>query len=68
MWKKVINNNATGKDNITTELLKTDLETTVEVVYSLFKKIWFEEVTPNDLSKGIIIKLPNCLTAQIGDQ
>ena len=47
-----------GPDSIPAEVLKTDIETSVELLYPLFKKIWEEEQVPSEWKKGYIIKLP----------
>jgi len=38
--------------------LKADLETTVEILFPLFKKIWEEEQVPTEWKEGYIKKLP----------
>ena len=40
------------------EALKTDIPTTVDILYGLFGKIWREEKIPNDWKDGHLIKLP----------
>ena len=45
-------------DNIQAEVLKVDLEKTVDFLYPLFKKIWEEEQTPTEWKEGYLIKLP----------
>lgn len=52
------NGKAAGPDNIPAEALKADLETTVEMLYPLFEKIWEEEEVPSDWKEGYLIKLP----------
>ena len=49
---------APGIDSITADLLRVDTDTTVNVLYELFNKIWEEESIPEDWSRGLIIKLP----------
>ena len=49
---------AAGPDLIPPEALKTDIPTTVEILYGLFEKIWKEEKIPNDWKDGHLIKLP----------
>jgi hypothetical protein len=44
-------------DNITAEILKTDMETTVKELHTLFNTIWTTAKTPNDWRRGLIIKL-----------
>ena len=47
---------AAGPDEIPAEAIKADIETAVQMLYSLFSKIWEEEV-PAQWKEGIIIKL-----------
>ena len=49
---------ATGPDEIPAEAIKADTETTVQMLYSLFSKIWEKEEVPAQWKEGIIIKLP----------
>ena len=49
---------AAGPDEITAKAIKADIETAVEVLYSLFSKIWEREEVPAQSKEGIIIKLP----------
>ena len=49
---------ATGPDEIPAEAIKVDLETSVNMLYSLFSKIWEKEAVPAQWKEGIIIKLP----------
>ena len=49
---------AAGPDLIPLEALKTDIPTTVDILYGLFGKIWREEKIPNDWKDGHLIKLP----------
>ncbi|XP_076439127.1 uncharacterized protein LOC143278001 [Babylonia areolata] len=56
--KMLRNGKAAGPDNIPAEALKADLETTVEMLYPLFEKIWEEEEVPSDWKEGYLIKLP----------
>ena len=41
-----------------TPRLKADIETAVQMLYSLFSKIWEKEEVPAQWKEGIIIKLP----------
>ncbi len=52
------NDKVAGPDGISAEALKADLETTVELLYQLFGKIWEEEVMPADWKEGYLINLP----------
>jgi hypothetical protein len=39
-------------------VLKADVETTVEMLHPLFKKIWEEEQVPSEWKEGYLIKIP----------
>ena len=49
---------AAGPDEIPAEAIKADIETAVQLLYSLFSKIWEKEEVPAQWKEGIIIKLP----------
>ena len=49
---------AAGPDEIPAEAIKSDIETAVQMLYSLFSKIWEKEEVPAQWKEGIIIKLP----------
>ena len=49
---------AAGPDEIPAEAIKADIETAVNMQYSLFSKIWEKEEVPAHWKEGIIIKLP----------
>ena len=49
---------AAGPDNIPAEALTFDVETTVEMLYLLFEKIWEEEQVPSEWKEGYLIKIP----------
>lgn len=49
---------AAGPDDIPAEALKADTETTVEMLFPLFEKIWEEEDIPADWKEGYLIKIP----------
>ena len=49
---------ASGVDNITAELLKADIETSVDKIHKIFSGIWREERAPDDWNRGLIVKLP----------
>jgi len=44
-----------GIDGITTELLKADLTSTVNVLHDLFRTIWYGETVPADWRKNFIV-------------
>ena len=50
----------TGIDNITVEMMKADIDTTVNVLHDLLGLIWEEERIPEDWckGKGLIVRLP----------
>ena len=56
--KDLKSNKAPGSDNITAEILKADVETTVNELEKLFKIIWESEEVPEDWKEGLIVKLP----------
>ena len=55
--KKLKSGKAPGIDNITAELLKTDIEFSTIKIHKLLSKIWKFEVIPEAWRKGLIIKL-----------
>ena len=46
------NNKAAGPDQIPPEALKADIPTTVELLHSLFEKVWKEGKVPQDWKDG----------------
>ena len=46
-----------GPDEIPAEAIKADIETAVNMLYSLFSKIWTKEAVPAQWKEGIM-KLP----------
>ena len=56
--EQIKNGKAAGPDSIPAEALKADLDTTVEMLFPLFEKIWEEEQIPSDWKEGYLIKLP----------
>ncbi len=52
------NGKSAGPDGIPAEALKADLQTSVDMLYPLFVRIWEEEVIPQDWKEGYIVKLP----------
>ena len=52
------NGKAPGPDGIPPEALKADVPTSVDMLHTLFGKIWEEEEIPEDWKHGHIIKLP----------
>ena len=51
-------NKASGPDDIPAEALKAVVDTSVELLYPLFGKIWEEEEVPADWREGYLIKIP----------
>ena len=49
---------AAGPDEIPAEAIRADIETAVNMLYSLFSKIWEKEEVLAQWKEGIIIKLP----------
>nr|KAG5687140.1 hypothetical protein BaRGS_019218 [Batillaria attramentaria] len=52
------NGKAAGPDEIPAEAIKADTETAVNMLLSLFSKIWEKEEVPAQWKEGIVIKLP----------
>nr|KAG5711141.1 hypothetical protein BaRGS_004785 [Batillaria attramentaria] len=52
------NGKAAGPDEIPAEAIKADTETVVNMLHSLFSKIWEKEEVPAQWKEGIVIKLP----------
>nr|KAG5701640.1 hypothetical protein BaRGS_019329 [Batillaria attramentaria] len=51
------NGKAAGPDQIPAEAIKADTETAVNMLHSLFSKIWEKEEVPAQWKEGIVIKL-----------
>ena len=56
--KHLKNNKATGPDDIPAEAPKTNIDTSVELLYPLFTEIWEKEEVPSDWRDGYLINLP----------
>ena len=54
----VWNGKAAGPDGIPPEAIEADLETSAEMLYNLFGKIWETYEIPDDWKEGYLIKLP----------
>ena len=52
------NGQSGGKGEITAELLKADIDTTVNWLADLFDTIWDKEEVPKTWKQGLIVKLP----------
>ncbi|KAJ8342710.1 hypothetical protein SKAU_G00326380 [Synaphobranchus kaupii] len=55
--KQLRNGKSAGPDNIPAEALKADVETSVAMLYPLFRNIWDEEMVPSKWKEGYLIKL-----------
>ncbi|CAH8627980.1 unnamed protein product [Heterobilharzia americana] len=49
---------AAGPDGVPPEALRTDAETTADMLTSLLQKVWKEEKVLGDWMKGYLVKLP----------
>jgi hypothetical protein len=56
--KELRNGKAAGADNILPEVMKTDLDITVNMLHPLLEKIWTEGEMTNDWRCGLLVKLP----------
>ena len=56
--RQIKSNKAAGPDHIPAQAFKADVSTLVDILDTLFTKIWNEEDIPRDWKKGILIKLP----------
>jgi hypothetical protein len=55
---KKMNGKSGGKDNITGELLKADIDVSEKCLDDLFKTIWDTEEVPKSWKQGLIVKIP----------
>ena len=55
--KTLKNNKAPGPDNIPADALKADIETSAQILYELFGKIWEVEEVPAEWKERHIVKL-----------
>ena len=56
--KQLKKGKAAGPDGIPTEALAAGVETSTEMLFTLFKKIWDDEKVPLEWKEGYLIKLP----------
>ena len=56
--KSLRNGKAAGPDSIPAEALKAGKETSVDMLHTLFTKIWEKEDVPEQWKEGLIIKIP----------
>ena len=52
------NGKVAGPDGIPAEALKADVNTSVEMLYSLYEEIWEKEEIPAEWKEGYLIKIP----------
>ena len=52
------NGKVAGPDGIPAEALKVDVNTSVEMLHSLFEEIWEKEEIPAEWKEGYLIKIP----------
>jgi hypothetical protein len=52
------NGKAPGIDQIRSEMLKVDTDTTAKMLLPLFRRVWIEEVFPDEWKTGVVVKLP----------
>ena len=52
------NGKAPGPDGIPAEILKADLNTSTQMLYEIFEKVWEEETIPEDWKEGYLEKVP----------
>ena len=55
---KIKRGKAPGPDGIPPEALKGDVQTNVDILHKLYRKVWEEEEIPEDWRQGHLIKLP----------
>jgi hypothetical protein len=53
--KELKSGKAHDTDNITTELLRADSETSAKEIHRIRKKVWSEESIPTDRKRGLIV-------------
>ena len=53
-----MNGKVAGPDGIPAEALKADVNTSIEMLYSLFEEIWGKEEIPAEWKEGYLIKIP----------
>jgi hypothetical protein len=56
--KEQKNRKAPRIDNIPPEVLKEDLDVTIELLHPLCVKVWRTTVVPNDWKNGLLVKVP----------
>ena len=56
--KKLNSGKAPGPDGIPVEAMKADIESSTNMLYSLFGKIWESEEIPEDWKEGFIVTIP----------
>ena len=58
IYAEMKNGSAGGVDSLTVEIIKADLETSVDILYYFLHKVWEQEQIPEDWQRGLIVKLP----------
>ena len=61
------NGKVAGPDGIPAEALKADVNSSVEMLYSLFEEIWEKEDIPAEWKEGYLIKIPKKGVLSRGD-
>ena len=52
------NGNASGLDGFSVEILRGDVNTSTEMLYEIYAKVWEEETIPEDWKEGHLVKIP----------
>ena len=52
------NGKAPGPDGISVEILKGDINTSTQMLYEIYAKVWEEETIPEDWKEGHLVKIP----------
>ena len=52
------NGKAPGPDGISAEILKGDVNTSTQMLYAIYAKVWEEETIPEDWKEGHLVNLP----------
>ena len=52
------NGKAPGPDGIPAEVLKADINTSTQMLYEIFEKVWEEKSIPDDWKEGHHVKFP----------
>ena len=52
------NGKAPGPDGISVEIFKGDVNTSTQMLYEIYAKVWEEETIPEDWKEGHLVKIP----------